>query len=285
MVRQAAAIALGLSGDRRSVGALVAGLQDPEFGVKRIAASALARIGGPEAVSALIGVLRDSTENRSVRVLAEGGHFENHRDWHEMPFRVLVIRELQKIIDKGASDELISAIRDEDPLASGAAMYLLAGLGGDKAIETLLVELESRDPGRSNSAAFALGYISSPKIAEPLIRALRRGNIGAAISLGSLGAPSAVPALIKSLKYHPTHANENLSELPPFIRAFGLRRTDLRYFAAGALGRIGDPRAVDPLERIAQSDNGFFSRSAKRALEKIRAKQSETTSTKPCEPR
>jgi HEAT repeat protein len=163
-------------------------------------------------------------------------------------------------------------------------MYLLAKVGGDKAVETLLSELESQDAVRSNNAAFALGRMRIPRIVEPLIRALGRGNIGAALSLGSLGDPRAVPPLIKSLEGHTTGVSRKLRAVPALFDASWLGRRDIRHFAAGALGELGDPRAVESLKRIVLTNDSWVSRAAKEALKKIQARQTDTPSTKPRDP-
>ena len=128
-------------------------------------------------------------------------------------------------------DELIAAFRTVDPQAPDQQWQAAIDLG------------KLSDPADRAKAVpvlmEAMGMLSYD--------ALARSH--AAESLGNLGAPQAVPALITALS-------------DPY------RLT--RSYAARALGKLGDAQAIDPLLKIMQTDDFFGARAeAAEALGKL----------------
>jgi len=105
-------------------------------------------------------------------------------------------------------------------------------------LEDLLDQLESKDPVKRYEAAVELGKLGDPGAIPALIEALsdedKYVTYWAASSLGDLKAKEAVPALV-----------ENLSS-PDEIT---------RYWAAIALGKIEDLSAIEPLKEAYRKES------------------------------
>jgi HEAT repeat protein len=146
------------------------------------------------------------------------------RDWVDRRHRILEAR------DRGDESYLIAALVDPD--WRGLAAKSLGELRTAKAVDPLLRLLAASDPHVRASAATALGKIGSTD-ALPRLRELalndeepfvRSWAIGA---LGELRDPADVELVL------------------PMLLDRSLR---VRASAALALGRLGDPRAVEPLK-------------------------------------
>jgi hypothetical protein len=128
-------------------------------------------------------------------------------------------------------------------------------------VEILLTHLESTNPERGAATAWTLGRLGNPSSVQPLRAVLRNTKAQrdlrahAAEALGALASNDAVPDLIAAL--------EDSS-------------AEVRYWAAYALGQIGDPEALPALERLAQKDHraigtlGSVAEEASSAVELIR---------------
>ncbi len=107
----------------------------------------------------------------------------------------------------------------------------------EKSIERLIRQLEHSSSSARYDAALALAEYCDERAVEPLIHALKtqdqRTRAAAAEALGAIGSRRAVPALIQAA----------LRDC-----AWQVRREAVR-----ALGRIGDPAAVEALRLVAQA--------------------------------
>ncbi|MBN8591061.1 MAG: HEAT repeat domain-containing protein [Anaerolineae bacterium] len=128
-----------------------------------------------------------------------------------------------------------------------------------KLIRQLLGDLRSFDKERRRAAVMKLGMIGGDDALRALIMTVRndyedlitRGR--AALMLGQLKDYRAVDTLIQAL------------EAPGFLTPV---------HAAEALGKIGDPRAVQPLLSVAMNTgNESLRKAAETALESLGAKQ------------
>lgn len=128
-----------------------------------------------------------------------------------------------------------------------------------KLIRQLLGDLRSFDKERRRAAVMKLGMIGGDDALRALIMTVRndyedlitRGR--AALMLGQLKDLRAVDTLIQAL------------EAPGFLTPV---------HAAEALGKIGDPRAVQPLLSVAMNTgNESLRKAAETALESLGAKQ------------
>ena len=167
--------------------------------------------------------------------------------------------------------QLIRDLRGHDAEAASAAKEEL-GKRGDAAVPALVALVNDRSARRRDVAVISLGMIKDPDTVPLLIQWLDdsdwrvRGR--AAYALSQIDGDRAKDALVafldrcvKDNTRDLTKAAESLKQLPD-RRAFpsllrvvqdalhGKRRGYAVYYAAEALGKIGDPRAAEPLVRL-----------------------------------
>lgn len=156
-----------------------------------------------------------------------------------------------------AVKERLEALQSPDPLQRAYAAVLLDKMGKQArpAVPFLLVALDDQDRQVRGDAAGALGRIGDPRAVEPLVGIVQNTDedwevrAAAAASLGELGDRRATGPLIAALAAMVSH---------------------VRYKAAVALGRIGDPAAKEALESTAALDSDLSVRyAAKDALGRI----------------
>ena len=157
---------------------------------------------------------------------------------------------------------LIIALKNKDPKVQYDAAEALGDIGDNRAVEPLATALKNDEfSGVRWKAAEALSKIGAPAV-EALIGALRHENDDvqwkAAVALGEIGDPRAIEPLIIQLcdedrfvKSHAALALGTIGEpaVKPLLRALSEGDGNLRWGAAIALGKIRDPRAIDPLIR------------------------------------
>lgn len=231
-VRSQAALSLGILGDKRAIDSLIAMFSNPNEAY--ISARALARIKSRRVVKPLIAGLK--SDNRAIRLSAA--------------------EVLGEIGDQRAVDPLIESLNDENNSVRNSAAVSLGKLKDKRAIKPLLAILRDTDEQAQNnttsalgelsdeevqaSAIIALGNLRNKKVIRPILKFLtfRNRNLmeAAVLALGELQARVAVEALLKILN---NHDKTNLA----------------RHFAAVALGKIGDKRALNPLISALSDDD------------------------------
>ena len=145
------------------------------------------------------------------------------------------VAALAQIDDPDAGDSLAELLRDEQPPVVVSAAKALGLIGKAAAVPDLARVLRSRDPAVVMAALRALGRIGDPRAVEPVSEvALRHGattaaertarNLRAAAvaTLGSIGHPSAIPALVHVLGTEPGNARAAGTALA------GIYRPDVR---------------------------------------------------------
>ena len=179
-VRRAAIRALGEVGDSHTIGPLIATLNDSEEDVRRAAVETLAEIGDVHAVEPLIVALKGSiasVDHASARLLAKIGApaieplIVTLKDTSEY-VRGAVTLALSEI-GALAVEPLISVLGDLD--VRQAAAKALAEIG-EPAIEPLIVTLKDTNEQVRQAASWALGWMSDPRIVEPLLATLTDVN-------------------------------------------------------------------------------------------------------------
>jgi HEAT repeat protein len=157
---------------------------------------------------------------------------------------------------------LILALKNKDPTVQYDAAEALGDLGDNRAVEPLATALKNDEfSGVRWKAAEALSKIGAPAV-EPLIRALSHDDDDvrwkAAIALGEIGDQRAVEPLIillcdedRFVKSHAALALGAIGEpaVTPLLRALREGDGNIRWGAAIALGKIRDPRSIEPLIR------------------------------------
>jgi Fe-S cluster biogenesis protein NfuA len=154
---------------------------------------------------------------------------------------------------------LIAVLQSEDQYTCNYAAWALGVIGDDRAVEPLIEALNDTRRSLRRNVARALLVMADPRAIDPLISSLedpclevRRLAIRA---LGSFGGARAVEAL---LDYQSSHkfsdeiivsalAKIGQSAVEPLASALGNDHYSVVGVAAAALGRIRDPRALEPL--------------------------------------
>ena len=239
-VRSAAAAALGQLRDPRAVEPLIAALDD--LPVRCVAAEALGQIGDPRAVEPLAAFAGRGwlEHDRSIEALgAIGGPravelLVDDLMYPSAGMRKTAAEALDRLAWSPSSDEAAAAYWAAKRDVGKCASF------GPAAVAPLALAAGDGDRHTREDAVAALGEIGDPRAVGPLIEALKEPKryeyhdvpVAAVKALGLIGAPA----------------------VPPLIEALKDRNTYLRRGVAGALGTIGDPRAVEPL--IAALDDG-----------------------------
>jgi len=157
---------------------------------------------------------------------------------------------------------LILALKNKDPTVQYDAAEALGDIGDIRAVEPLSTALGTSEySGVRWKSAEALAKIGSPAV-EALIGALRNADDDvrwkAAIALGEIGDIRAVDPLIlllrdedRFVKSHAALALGALGEpaVSSLLRALSEGDGNLRWGAAIALGKIQDPKSIEPLIR------------------------------------
>ncbi len=240
-IRADAACALGKIGDPSAVEPLLGALQDPHRLVADWSAEALGRIGDARAVPPLVvaeGGRRPRAAADALDALGWAPADDSQRVVH--------------LIAKGQFE-------DAAQLGKTAVEPLVAALG--------LSELSDRERGSSleysehagrERAARALGGLGDVRAVEPLIGLLHEAS--------RLDTPSLGDAAVAAL------GDIGEPAVEPLIATLGERVWSVRVRAMRALGRIGDPRAIDPLTAILTDDEDRMTRDdAAAALRQIEA--------------
>ena len=245
-VRRSAALSLGELRDSRGVEPLIAALKDENPFVRKAAALALGEIGDSRAARPLVEGLKeafiwarteDSPSGLHVWVDAQTSYYTPQiRTWHDVG--VMHQMALRKI--------------------------------GSPTVEPLAAELDDGDLEMRRCAAKMLGQMGDVRAVGPLIEAL--GDVDYTMRLDVVRA-------LDSLGWKPDNseagaaywtANQQWDKcveigrlaVEPLIVALRFDDQHMRGQAAGALGKIRDPRAVEPLIWLLQ---GGYDYEAQRA--------------------
>jgi HEAT repeat protein len=184
-------------------------------------------------------------------------------------------------IERGVSFYIAKLAKDgEDAPDFKATTLALVNIGGP-AVPKLVELLDSETESVLRSAAIVLGEISSPDAIPGLVKALRWGfDLGRLVSesLAKIGTP-AIPSLEQALhdesKYVRQGAAEALGRMasPAFVpsleKALGDVDSGVRESAAQALGRIASPASRASLEKALEDKVSSVCESAAEALGKI----------------
>jgi HEAT repeat protein len=234
-IRADAAGALGDIGDVRAVEPLIAALKHGEREVRQAITEALGKIGNPQAVEPLIATLKD-------------------KEWK---VRKASASALGKIGDQRAVEPLIiilkNKLENEDVLKTAAAV--LGKIGDYRAVEPLIAVLKGEVRGDRQAIAEALGEIGDTRAVEPLIATLKDEGWPvrecAAKVLDKLGwkpdqGVNGVWYLIAKKDWEKASALGTVA-VEALITALEDEDGAVGNSAAKALGKIADPRAVEPL--------------------------------------
>jgi cyclophilin family peptidyl-prolyl cis-trans isomerase/HEAT repeat protein len=235
-VRRAAAFGAGLSGDVRTVRFLVGALDDGDPETAARAAEALGKLGGPEALAALLAAASGPS---SARAAAATALFRNPGPES--------VERLRAISSDGALP----------PPVARAALYALARKPRPEAGPVLRAALSWNDPESAAYAARALGILADEASAGTLAELARRTEPSVAIqslvALEKLGTKGPLPSGARSA------ALLRCEDPAPGIAVAALR----------LLGRLGgDGEVLAALERIARG-GGWRGQTALTSLARV----------------
>ena len=236
------------------------------------AAQDLIRMGA-DAVPALIDALQTRDENLLQlyqQILA--------RIPSATPALTKLLREAHPIIrgrvaevfgiskDHAVIPTLLDALQSEYYTVRSRAALALGKIGDAKAKQPLLNALKDREDEVRSGACLGLGLFRDPSMFDDITNVLLDDpKIGvrqaAARALGDTQHPAALPYLMEALHdsfwwYEREYAAGDLlsaiekmgtAAVDPLIEALGDKEGTVRKFAAILLGKLGDPRAVEPL--------------------------------------
>jgi HEAT repeat protein len=211
--RRAAITALARIGDPLTVPALLRALGDPDLTVE--AAGALARIGDPRAYEPLLELLghdRAAVRQAAIAGVNSLGHPNTPSDIKKMLFhsnphlRESAVRIAGYFGYPDCAGQLLDRIHDVSENVRRAAVENLAHLQDNRILDALL----------------RAAHDESPRIRAAAVQ-----------SLGNL---------------------DNMKAFPALVRAMSDADAWIRYYAARSLGRTGSPEAIDVLAAAARSD-------------------------------
>ena len=231
-VRESAARAFGLLKDKRAVDGLIAALRDKDGAVRTTAAEALGRIGDPKAIKGLIALFKDSS--KLVRVSA-----------------TIALTQ----IGDATVEPLMEGFKNDNFQVRLHSVQTLGGITSDyptgrswlrdyRPVPGLIALLKDKDRAVREDAAIALGMIGDPSAVPALIDAMQDGSVRvrAIMALGMIGDTRAVEPLIRTLEG--VGINLKGSPMPGCILS---EEWFIREEAAKALGHLNDVRSVPAL--------------------------------------
>lgn len=168
--------------------------------------------------------------------------------------------------DKSAVPALLDALRGEFYTVRARAAVALGRIGDKRAIEPLFLALKDPEDDVRIGACLGLGYLKDPSTFDEITEVLlddRKIEVrqAAATALGNTRHPAAVPFLMEALRdpFWWYEREMQAGDLFTAIEKIGAMAVEpligglkdpegaVRKYAAYLLGRIGDPRAIEPL--------------------------------------
>jgi HEAT repeat protein len=168
--------------------------------------------------------------------------------------------------DKAAVPELLKALQGEYFTVRARAALALGKIGDKKAIQPLVHILKDPEDDVRIAACLALGLFKDPATFDEITNILLDDakievRQAAAKALGHTQHPAALPYLMEALRdpfwwfEREVQAGDlfaaiekmGAAAVEPLLEALQDKEGTVRRYAAGLLGRIGDPRAIEPL--------------------------------------
>lgn len=256
-VRLHAARLLARFPSTESIDAMIALANDENRGVRLEAVGALARLGAVAAIPALCEALRDNdlkVHTAAINALIQIG------DPSAVPHLLNVLKDESEVSRRGAVEvlnevatvdairDLVLALHDADWWVRVRAADALGTLGGPKVVEAVIGLLDDPDDFARRYAVEILNTVHDLRAVEPLIHALDDEDWWV--------RERAIDALAKT---HDSRAVNPIIELM-------WRDPRAVPLCIKALSEIKDPRAIDPLCRLARSESAEVRREALHAL-------------------
>jgi HEAT repeat protein len=200
--------------------------------------------------------------------------------------KLFAVKELTALKGKAAVDALVKALKDGEPSVRAAAADGLGGFGDTAAVAALTQSIFDNSPAVRTASAKALGALKSrdatPALCNRLTDAVPEVAVAAATALAELADPASVEELIKAVvkPNAPTAlvaaAAGALGKVRDpraagtFIALLSNKEENIRWSAVDGLGGVGGRAAVQPLSAVALKDpNPQIREAAVAALAKI----------------
>ena len=168
--------------------------------------------------------------------------------------------------DRSAVPILLDVLQGEYFTVRARAALALGKIGDTRAVPPLLQALKDEEAEVRSAACLALGFFKDPSTFDDITNVLLDDpkievRQAAAQGLGNTGHPAALPYLMEALHdsywwYEREYAASDLlsaiekmgaAAVEPLIEALRDKEGTVRKFAAILLGKLGDPRAIEPL--------------------------------------
>ena len=168
--------------------------------------------------------------------------------------------------DRHALPALLEALQGEYFTVRSRAALALGKIGEPQAIQPILRALKDPEDEVRIAACLALGFFKDPSTFDDITNVLLDDpkievRQAAARALGNTEHPAALPYLMEALHdsywwYERENAASDLlmaiekmgvAAVSPLIEALQDKEGTVRKFAAVLLGKLGDPRAIEPL--------------------------------------
>ena len=147
-----------------------------------------------------------------------------------------------RLSDERAAGPLITALHDLDPPLRAESARALGALGSPQAVPGLIAALQTdADTDTRAAAAYALGLLGDPRAIDPLLAKLADASED----------PGVRGFAAEAFTWH-----RERRAVPALIAALSDPLPEVRFWAAFALGELGDPAALGELERLARADTG-----------------------------
>ena len=305
----------GRSGDRRHMDLLIRAMQDESGFLRRAAAEAAGRLGDPQAVEALVGLIRSPLADSQVAAFKKRSEsLPTQRDLRMVRAEMdaAVIKEGFRPSSDGRlnpQDERVRQVfaslvlREQanlEQMTRRAAFRALAAIGAGAADQAVMGFLADGDAGIAAAADEAVRAMGARAV-EPLFAVLKDttrsapARIKAMALLGRADEERLRAAQIEALSDNDpavrVHcagvlaAEKVVKALEPLLRLLKAGDPDVRRMAADALGSLGSPRAGDALMALLETEREDAVRIAaatalgtmaeKRAVRKLLAMASE----------
>lgn len=186
--------------------------------------------------------------------------------FNDEELRWMAVRQLT-MFRTAAVPPLLEALGSESDDTVRLAAYTLGEIKSPAAVQPLLRLLDHPNPEVRQNLVFALGTIRSSEATDALIEVLNdedsvvRGY--AATALGNIGDPKAKEALVQALKREDSSVVNMASSLinlgsdqvvEILIEKLRDPNPNNRLYAIYALGRINDPKEIEPLITVLSSE-------------------------------
>jgi HEAT repeat protein len=197
--------------------------------------------------------------------------------------RMRIVEEMAATGKASVFEPIAAALKeDEESDVRVAAARGLGFLGDDRGVGPLALALHDPVPEVRTAAAQALRRVGDTRAIEPLLNSLRDPNHNVrwhvATALTALGwrPNSDTEFVLRSvaLGQHEEAAAYGEEAVESLIKCLEDASSPKRQEAAVALGKIGDSRAVKPLEGVLEDEDGHLRVSAIEALSQIGATDS-----------